>query len=114
MFLSNFIIPIMYKKNVRVLEGWSIFLILFSSNPGNFIVYGLFLFLLHIATFIIVMIGGVLTCCIGFLLITIPYINAVTLLPISYTFRAYSIEFLKQFGSEYDVFPTEETVTDSQ
>jgi hypothetical protein len=114
MFLNNFVIPIMYKQKVKVLAGWSILLKLFNNNSGNFIVYGLFLFLLHIATFIIVMIGGVLTCCIGFLLIIIPYINAVILLPISYTFRAYSIEFLKQFGSDYDVFPKEKTVTQPQ
>jgi hypothetical protein len=44
-------------------------------------------------------------------LIAIPYIGSVILLPVSYTFRAFSIEFLAQFGEKFDVFPKEESVT---
>ena len=98
MFLNNFVIPIMYKNSCLVLEGWRRFLQLFRENAGSFLLYGLFLFLLHMVVIIFVVIAGIFTCCIGFILLIIPYINAVILLPISYTFRAYSVEFLEQFG----------------
>lgn len=105
MFLNNFVIPIMYIKDLKVLKGWRLFLQLLKKFPGNFIVYGIFLFCLHIGVIILVVIAGLLTCCIGFIILVIPYINSVLLLPISYTFRAYSLEFLEQFGPEYEIFP---------
>ncbi len=105
MFLNNFVIPIMYIKDLKVLKGWGLFLQLLKKYPGNFIVYGIFLFCLHVGVIILVIGAGLLTCCIGFILLVIPYINSVLLLPISYTFRAYSLEFLEQFGPEYEIFP---------
>jgi hypothetical protein len=108
MFLNNFVIPVMYKNNCLVLEGWHLFLQLFRQNPGSFILYGLFLFLLHLVVIIFVVMAGIFTCCIGFILLIIPYINAVILLPISYTFRAFSVEFLEQFGPDYEIFPRAE------
>ena len=41
----------------------------------------------------------------GFALLVIPYIGTVITLPIWYTFRAFSLEFLAQFGLDYDLFP---------
>jgi hypothetical protein len=105
MFLNNFVIPIMYTHDVQVLKGWKKFLELFRTHAGYFIVYGLLLFLLHIVVVIMVILAGFLTCCIGFILLIIPYISSVILLPISYTFRAFSLEFLEQFGPEYKIFP---------
>jgi len=105
MFLNNFVIPIMYIKDLQVLQGWGLFLQLLKKFPGNFILYGIFLFCLHVGVIILVIIAGLLTCCIGLILLVIPYINSVLLLPISYTFRAYSLEYLEQFGPEYEIFP---------
>jgi len=45
------------------------------------------------------------TCLIFFVLLMIPYISSVVLLPVSYTYRAYSLEFLAQFGPDYSLFP---------
>lgn len=105
MFLNNFVIPIMYKHDVQVLKGWKKFLELFRTHSGYFLVYGLLLFLLHGVVIIMVILIGIFTCCIGFILLIIPYISSVILLPISYTFRAFSLEFLEQFGPEYKIFP---------
>jgi hypothetical protein len=52
----------------------------------------------------LVVVIGLFTCCAGFLLLAIPYVNAVILLPVSYTFRAFSLEFLAQFGSGFNCF----------
>jgi len=107
MFLNNFVIPIMYQRKIRVLQAWKIFLNLFRENIGHFLLYGLFLLVLYIGLGIGIVIAGVLTCCIGFLLIIIPYVGSVVLLPVSYTFRAYGLEYLAQFGPEFEIFPKE-------
>jgi hypothetical protein len=56
---------------------------------------------------IAVILFGFVTCCIGFLLLIIPYIGSVVLLPVSYTLRAFSLEYFAQFGDEYQLFPEE-------
>ncbi len=108
LFLDDFVVAIMYKHKIGVLQGWKVFLSLFGRHAGTFIVYGLFILILKIATAIIVIFAALLTCCIGLVLLVIPYIGAVVLLPVSYTFRALSAEFLAQFGEEYSVFPKPE------
>ncbi len=110
LFLNDFIVPIMYKYRISATKAWSKLLSLTLSNPGSFIVYGLFVFLLTIAVVIAVLIAALATCCIGLLLLMIPFINAVILLPISYTYRAFSIEFLAQFGSDFDLIDNTEQV----
>lgn len=104
-FLNNFVIPIMYKNHITTNRAWRIFLPLFSKHWGYFILYGLFLLMLYILAVIFVITAGLLTCCIGILLLIIPYIGSVVTLPISYTFMGLGPEFLAQFGSEYDIFP---------
>ena len=105
LFLNDFIVPIMYKHNIKTTKAWSKFLPLFSKNILYFIFYGILIFFLAILTFIIIIVFGLCSCCIGFILLIIPYIGSVVLLPISYTFRAFSIEFLAQFGTDFSVFP---------
>ena len=51
--------------------------------------------------------AGCLTCCCGFILISLPYIGSVCLLPVSFTLRAFSLEFLAQWGPDYSAFPEE-------
>lgn len=105
LFLKDFVVPLMYKHRIGVLKGWTTFLGLFVRHFFTFILYGLFIFVLGIGVAICVIFFALLTCCIGLLLLAIPFIGAVILLPVSYTFRAFSIEFLAQFGKKYNVFP---------
>ena len=105
MFLNSFVAPIMYKKSIKATQAWSRFLSLFKRYPFHFILYGLILFLLAILSVIFIAVAGLLTCCVGFLLLIIPYIGTVITLPIWYTFRAFSLEFLAQFDPEYELFP---------
>jgi hypothetical protein len=109
-FLNNFVIPIMYKNRITTNQAWRRFLPLFSKHWGYFILYGLFLLVLYILSVIVVITAGLLTCCIGILLLIIPYISSVITLPISYTFMALGPEFLVQFGPEYDIFPRSEEI----
>jgi hypothetical protein len=105
LLLKDFVVPLMYKYRISTLKGWQRFLPLFSRHLVHFIGYGLFVLLLHIAVIVGVIVAGALTCCLGFILLVIPYINSVALLPISYTFRSFSVEFLEQFGPDYEFFP---------
>lgn len=105
LFLTDFVVPIMYKNNIRTNQAWKHFLPLFARHCLYFILYGLFMFVLLILVVICVIIACLFTCCIGFLLLIIPYIGSVVTLPISYTFRAFSLEFLGQFGPEFTLFP---------
>lgn len=105
LLLVDFVVPIMYRSRIKVLAGWGAFLPLFGRHLLSFIGYGLFILVLKIAVGIGIVIVGIFTCCIGFVLMVIPYISSVFLLPISYTFRALSVEYLEQYGSEYQFFP---------
>jgi len=107
-FLNDFVVPIMYKNGITATQGWRCFLSLFGRYPFYFILYGLFMFLLMILFVIVVIIAGLITCCIGWLLLVIPYIGTVVTLPVWYTFRAFSLEFLGQFGPDYVLFPAPE------
>ncbi|NIO48503.1 MAG: hypothetical protein GTN73_03550 [Candidatus Aminicenantes bacterium] len=105
MFLNSFVAPIMYKNNIKTTQAWSRFLSLFKRYPLHFILYGLIVFVLAILSVIFIAVAGLLTCCVGFLLLIIPYIGTVITLPIWYIFRAFSLEFLAQFGPKYELFP---------
>jgi hypothetical protein len=85
--------------------AWKLFLNLFKKHPLPFIGYGIIVFLLMIVFVIAVIAAGLVTCCIGFLVLIIPYIGTVVTLPVWYALRAFSLEFLAQFGPEYDVLP---------
>jgi len=108
LLLNDFVVPIMYKHRINATQAWLKFLPLLFTNFWDFIVYALFVFVLLIITVIAIVFFGLFTCCIGFLLLIIPYIGSVTLLPVSYTFRAFSMEFLGQYGNDFIIFPKPE------
>lgn len=108
LFLNDFVVPIMYKNKISTSKAWFRFLPVFSKHIGHFLLYGLFVFLLIIVVVISVIFFGLFTCCLGFLLLIIPYIGSVVFLPVSYTFRAFSVEFLEQFGDDLVIFPKQE------
>lgn len=104
MLLNDFIVPIMYKHRISTTQAWIKFLPLLLANFWDFIVYALFVFVLIIITVFSIIFFGIFTCCIGFLLLIIPYIGSVVLLPVSFTFRVFSIAFLEQYGDDFVLF----------
>ncbi|MFZ5518000.1 MAG: DUF7544 domain-containing protein [Candidatus Zhuqueibacterota bacterium] len=111
LFLNEFIVPIMYKNRMLTIQAWYKFLPLFMKHWFYFIAYGLLIFLLYIILVIAIVTFGLFTCCIGFLLLIIPYVGSVILLPVSFTFRAFSVLFLEQFGEQFTLFPRAEEPT---
>jgi hypothetical protein len=98
----------MYKDNLTATKAWGRFLSIFNKHPFHFILFGLFIFVLMVGFMIGVIFAGFMTCCIGFILLVIPYIGTVITLPVWYTLRAFSLEYFAQFGTEYNVFPPSE------
>jgi hypothetical protein len=113
LFLRDFVVPIMYKNNIKTAPAWHMFLSVFGQHPFHFILYGLLVFVLIIAFVIAVVFAGLITCCIGWFLLVIPYIGTVITLPVWYLFRAFSLEFLAQFGPEYELFARPESPSGS-
>ena len=103
LFLNDFVVPIMYRERVPVTDAWRRFLSLFSRHPWHFILYGLVVFFLHLMVSVCLFVVGLFTCCIGLIILAIPYIGSVITLPIAYTYRAFSLEYLEQFGPEYKI-----------
>ena len=52
---------------------------------------------------VVLIVFGLLTCCCGFFVLSTPYIGTVLLLPYYVFSQYFSIEFLKQFGPEFDI-----------
>jgi len=104
--LRDFVTQIMYKHRVGAGEAIQKFLPLLFSHLHRFIGYGIFRFLLMALVVLGVLIAGCVTCCVGFLLLSVPYIGAVVLLPVTYALRAFSIEFFGQFGPEWRLSAT--------
>ena len=105
LFLTDFVVPIMYRHRISAMRAWSVFLRLLTIHPLQFAGYSLLVLFLVFVLVVAIIVAGLATCCIGFLILAIPYINQVLLLPVSYTWRAFSVEFLEQFGPEYQIFP---------
>jgi len=103
--LRHFVVPLMYKKSIKVIAAWGEFLKILRTDATAFIRFFLMLALLRIAGAFILSFAAIATCCccgIG-IVFYIPYISAVVVLPFSVFFRLYGVEFLSQFGGEYDL-----------
>lgn len=103
-FTMDFVVPIMYLRITSCTSAWREFRALLSANKGRFTLYILFQILMSIIIGVIIMAAICLTCCIAGCIMAIPYIGTVLLLPILVFSRSYSLLYLKQYGSQFDVF----------
>ena len=100
--VSNFMVPVMYRHRGRADEAFRTVTRLIVAYPGEIVFYCLFWAVLAIATVLIACLAICLTCCIA----ALPYVGTVILLPMYATFRGFSLCYLRQFGSDYDVWAT--------
>ncbi len=96
MFLTHFVVPIMYREGLTTNAAWGRFLPLLRAHLASFLIYALFIVALWIGISIGLMLTVLFTCCIAAIPLVIPYIGTVALLPVYVVFRAYSVEFLAQ------------------
>ncbi len=111
-------IPVMYRQGVSALQACAVVWRLIKSSPSAFIIYVLLYICIKTAVFIalfvlnlMLMIIGLLTCCLAFIVIipgmfilALPYVWAVIFLPVLTFIRCFSLEFMARFGDEYSVF----------
>lgn len=102
-FLQQFVVPIMHKHRVSTTGAWGLFLPVLRAHPGQFALFGLLYLAVILGLGIAYAIAGVLTCCLGLLLLALPYLGAVVTLPMSVLGRFMNLEFLAQFGDDFDL-----------
>lgn len=105
LLFEHFVVPLMYRDGMRATAAWAKFMPLLRRHPAAFVGFMLLWIFLWIVVAVAIVIVGCATCCLGFLVLMIPYVWAVALLPILFTARGYGAEFLSQFGPEYTIFP---------
>ncbi len=104
LWTENFVVPIMYRFNLGVLEAWKAFLPWLQTYLGSFVVWVLFLVVVALGLGVVILVAGLLTCCIGLLILALPYVGTVLLLPVWVTYRLAGPIFLAQFSPEFDLF----------
>jgi len=96
-FTYDFVVPIMYWNNMPALQAWRVVFSLCAQHPLSVFVYFI---LMHVWIFLfisVILLLGVLTCCLGLIILMIPYMGIVAQLPMYLFDRAYSIYFLTQW-----------------
>jgi len=105
LFLDSFIVPIMYRFDLRATEAWRYLLPWLKARPGAFIGYVLFMVLLLMGLGILSVLVCFLTCCLA----ALPYVGTVIFLPLLVTYRYFSMEWLAQLDPGFDFFGVPET-----
>ncbi len=102
--ISQFMVPVMYRQRCSAWAAFEQTLSLITSHAAEVILFILFLIVISVAIAIAVLMAGLLTCCVGLCLFSLPYIGTVILLPVEILLFGYTLLFLRQFGDRFDVW----------
>jgi hypothetical protein len=98
--VTQFMVPVMYRRRCLAREAFSDVWKLIRTRPGPFVLFVLFGIVLALALLVTGTIVSCMTCCIAGL----PYVSSVVLLPAFVWLLGFKLLFLRQFGREYDVW----------
>jgi fumarate reductase subunit D len=98
--VTQFMVPVMYRRRCLAREAFSDVWKLIRTRPGPFVLFVLFGIVLALALLVTGTIVSCMTCCIAGL----PYVSSVVLLPAFVWLLGFKLLFLRQFGPEYDVW----------
>lgn len=98
--VSQFMVPVMYRRRCRAREAFFDVSKLVLARPGPIVLFVLFGIVLVVALVVVATVATCVTCCVA----GIPYISSVVLLPALVWLLAFKLLFLRQFGPEYDVW----------
>ena len=107
-FFNEFVLPIMYRKDLSAKPAWREFLKLFKVAPLTFVKFWLLQIAANIACGLTVIILIICTFGVAVIPLLLPYLWMVVLLPIFVFQRLQAMELLAAFGSEYSPFPEDE------
>ena len=100
LLLHDFVVPIMYRRNLDPAAAFALLRQDFLRGNGwRFVGFYLMTFLLWIPAALLILLGCCLTCCVALA----PYFSSVLFLPIFVFFRCYSLGFLAQFGEGWQI-----------
>jgi hypothetical protein len=102
MMLADFVVPAMYARRIRVMEGWRVVRReLLAEHGEEVFLYVLVKIAIKLASFVLVVGLVCATLCVTACLLVIPYVGTVLLLPLFVFNRCYSIYFLEQLGGDW-------------
>ncbi len=111
-FLTDaFVLPIMYKHNLRCIDGWRYFLSLLKFNKWNFVKFCFGMLVINMIVFLVITALILATCCLFAVIVSLPYVGIVAVLPIRVFYRSYTAIYLAQYGKELNVL---EPIPDDQ
>jgi hypothetical protein len=100
LLLRDFVVPIMYHRNLGPREALGLLhRELLPGHRWRFVGFYAMKLVFGLAAAILFLVGCCLTCCVAML----PYLSSVVFLPIFVFFRCYSLEFLAQFGEAWQL-----------
>jgi hypothetical protein len=91
---DELVIPVIYWTGSSVMPAWVKIGILLRANLGSFCRYLCLYLIFSIIAGSAIILAGLLTCCLGLLLLLIPIIGTVIILPVPVFFKFFSLEFL--------------------
>ncbi|MCP4571076.1 MAG: hypothetical protein GY838_01865 [bacterium] len=100
-FLIHAVVPIMYRRRCSTMEAWRVFGGVFRAHPGSFVLFGLLHLAVGMAGGFFFFAAGLLTCCVGLVLMMIPYLGSVVTLPLPVLLRYFDLEFMGQLGEDW-------------
>jgi hypothetical protein len=101
--LRDFVAPLQLAAGVSCGEAVRLFETLLLAHPGAFVLYLLLKLVFWVVTGIALIVGGCLTCCLGF----IPIVMQTLFQPLFHFERAWSVFLLRQMGHELPAGLTE-------
>ena len=100
-FMNVFLVPTMYLKRVRSIEGWKIaWAEFYSKHKWSSVLFFFMWMLLSIAAGTAAIFVTCATCCCA----ALPYISSVVFLPITVFFICYALMYIQQFGDDWTFF----------
>ncbi len=99
-FAESYVTVIMHRRGIGVLAAWREFRILFETHPGHFVLVGLMKLVLTVIAGVLLTTLGLLTCCVGLVLMALPYVGAVFKLPVFTALRYFDLCWLGQFDPD--------------
>jgi len=99
--MEVFLVPTMYLKRVRSIEGWkTAWSLFYSKHKWSSVLFFFMWVLLSIAAGTAAIFVICATCCVA----ALPYVSSVVLLPITVFFVCYAMMYIQQFGDGWIFF----------
>jgi hypothetical protein len=93
-------VPLMFRHGFRAWEAFRQTWALMRLHPGPLVLF----VLLRVALFLALIVVSIIVCCLSCCIGALPYFGTILLLPALVYIKCFTLDFLAQFGPEYDVW----------